>query len=322
MLRFKTFLMERAMYADLKHNDLTKRGGDRVNVFFDKLKDGEEFLTKKGAVILPKNLLKGREDIFRSGGFRETMKGTYKGRTINVQYPLDFLKTPEFGGKGIGFGTQAEDRELAVLRKGIEAAMEKEKSGVLEMIVGKQTVIVSGVETTPGVPKSDFHLVDDKGNEVAWISHKDGTKPSDFQQYGGLSNAIFKTHPEVISFMKDVKEKYPDGMPPRTSVSRPVKDRKLANQSVWGTDFGRKRGRNNVDEFHQGPMKVVKVGTKYKITSNHYDTNGSVPTGEYSCIFFARYTGDRGANIAGIFQPNARIGVFPKGGATGTTQEI
>ena len=310
------------MYAKLQHSDLTKRGGDRVQIFLDKLKDGEEFLTQKGAVILPKNLLKGREDIFRSGGFRETMKGTYKGRTISVQYPSEFLKSPEFGGKGIGFSTRDEDAQLSSLRKQIEAAMEKEQSGVLEMIVGRRTVIVSGAETTPGVPKSDFHLVDDKGNPVAWLSHKKGSRPSDFQQYGGLSNAMFKTHPEVISFMKDLKEKFPDGMPSRTSASRPVKDRKLANQSVWGIDFGRARGKNNVDEFHQGPVKLVKVGTKYKITSNHYDTNGSVPTGEYSCILFARYTGDRGANIAGIFLGNARVGVFPKGGAMGTTQEI
>ena len=55
MLRFKTFLMERVMYADLKHNDLTKRGGARVDVFLDKIKDGEEFLTKKGLVKINKD---------------------------------------------------------------------------------------------------------------------------------------------------------------------------------------------------------------------------------------------------------------------------
>ena len=314
--------MERTMYADLKHNDLTKRGGSRLDVFLQKLKDGEEFLTKKGAIILDKDSLKGREDLFRKGGFSDTFKGRFNGKQFSVSYPKDFFKTPEFGGKGIGFGTQAEDRELSQLRKHIESAMEKEQSGVLQMIVGKRTVTVAGVESTPGVPKSDFHLLDDKGNEVAWISHKDGRRPQDFQQYGGLTNAIFKNHPEVTKFMEDLKKKYPDGLPPRTSVMRLVKDRKLANQSVWGVDFGKTRGRNNVDEFHQGPMTLRKVGQKYKIVSNHYDTNGSVPTDGYACIFFARYTTDRGANIAGLFMPNARIGVFPKDGAVGTTQEI
>ena len=51
MMRFKTFLSEK-VYADLKHNDLTKRGGYRVQVFLDKIKDKEYFATKKGAVII------------------------------------------------------------------------------------------------------------------------------------------------------------------------------------------------------------------------------------------------------------------------------
>lgn len=307
------------MYADLKHNDLTKRGGSRVDVFLDKIKNGEEFLTKKGLVKINKDQYDELSTEMRKSGFRKQIKAG--AQTLN--YPADFYKTPEFGGKGVGFGTQAEDRELAKLRTEIEAAMEKENQPVISMKVGGRVVKVAGVMSTPGTPKSDFHLVDEDKNPVAWISHKDGSKPQHFQQYGGLSNNVFRNNREIIKFMKDVQKLYPNGLGRGDSVYRPVKDTKVVRQSVWGIDYGKVRGKDNVDEFHQGPMTVKKVGRNYQIFSNHQDVNGTIPrSGGYEPIYFARFTTDRGARIAGEFLANARVGVFPKAKAGNTSKEI
>lgn len=322
MLRFKSFLLERAVYAGLKHNDLTKRGGARVDVFLDKIKDGEEFLTTKGLIKLDKDQMKDLDVEMRKGGFSKTLKAGSK----TVKYPSEFFKTPEFGGKGVGFGTQAEDRELSKLRTGIEDAMQKDGVSFLPMKVGNRIVKVVGVTSTAGTPKSDFHLVDGDNNAVAWISHKDGSKPSDFQQYGGLSARVFAGNAEVQKFMKDLKKMFPDGLTTGTSVFRIAKDQNVIRQSVWGVDWKSKtspRGKNNVDEFHQGAMTVKKSGSNYIITSNHSDTNGSIPKDRgYEAIYFARYTSDRGARVAGEFVGNARVGVFPRAKAGNTSKEI
>ena len=181
MKSFRTFIQEASimaeknMYAVLKHSDLTKRGGARVDVFLKKIKDKEEFLTTKGSVTL-KPPPPGKPE-FSKPGHKQDFDTSKKGK---VKYPNQFFKTPDLGGKGVGFSTRDEDRELAALRKEIEKTMERDQSGVLNMVVGNRQIIVAGVESTPGMPKSDFHLLDDKGQEVAWISHKAGRGPGDF----------------------------------------------------------------------------------------------------------------------------------------------
>ena len=322
MKRFSTFMAENT-FLQLQHNDLMKRGGYRLGVFTDKVKDKEYFATKKGAVMITSPSYKQLEAEMPVKGYSTTMKGkTDKGRSITLKYPHDFFKTPEFGGKGSGSGTAAEDRELKGLCNEMEAAMKRDGISVLPMMVGRKKVMAVGVETTPGVPKSDFHLVDAAGNEIAWISHKDGSTSKDFQQYGGLTNRVFKNNSAVKDFMNALLKKYPDGMQRGKSAYRTVKDKKLINQSVWGVDFGKARGRDNVDEFHQGPMKIKKRGKLYYIQSRHQDTNGNLPKGEgYDAIFYARFTSDRGSNVAGVRVPFARVGVFPRASARSKNAE-
>ena len=322
MKRFSTFMAENT-FLQLKHVDLMKRGGYRLKIFTDKVKDREYFATKKGAVMITSPSFNELKTAMSKKGYSTTMNGkTDKGRSVNLKYPHDFFKTPEFGGKGSGSGTAAEDRELKGLRDEIEKAMKKDGISVLPMMVGNKKVMAVGVQSTFGTPKSDFHLVDAAGNEVAWISHKDGATSKDFQQYGGLTNSIFKNNKAVKSFMDTLLNKYPNGMERGKSAYRTVTDKKLINQSVWGVDFGRARGRNNVDEFHQGPMKIKKRGKLYYIQSKHQDTNGKLPKGEgYDAIFYARFTSDRGSNVAGVRVPFARVGVFPRASARSKNAE-
>ena len=164
-----------------------------------------------------------------------------------------------------------------------------------------------------------------KKEEVAFLSHKAGKKPSDFQQYGGLSADIFKDNPEIISFMKDLKSKFPNGLDRGQGAFRLVNDQSVVNRSVYGVDYGGAPGHENVDEFHQGFMKLKKLAgnATYEITSGHKGKNGGDIEGAgYEAIYYARYTGDRGATVAGEFINNARIGVFPRANAPRTATEI
>jgi len=95
--------------------------------------------------------------------------------------------------------------------------------------------------------------------------------------------------------------------------------------SVYGTAFGGEPAAENVDEFHQGTLKLKKLAgnATYEIISSHKGSNGSIlDSGGYEPIYYARYTGDRGARVAGEFIENARIGVFPAAKAAKTSKLI
>jgi len=329
MLRFKEYLREK--YVDLKHSDLTKRGGARTKVFVQKVKDEEPFMTKKGAVVLDKDQLPDIEKGMETRGYNDTLKGkkTVDKKSTTVRYSKEFLKTPEFGGKGEGFGTKAEDAYLKMFVKELDAIFQKENQPIIKLRINGRTVECAGIISTPQkgrrAPKSDFSIVDSLNNEVAFLSHKAGGKPTDFQQYGGLSDKAFADNEEVKAFMDALNKEFPDGLARGQSAYRVAKNSKLINMSVYGIAYGGQAGHENVDEFHQGQMKLKKVAgdATYEITSTHKGTNGDpLDSGGYEPILYARYTGDRGANIAGTFVNNARIGVFPKAKAAKTAKEI
>ncbi len=320
--------MSNTNYNILQHNDLTKRGGDRLQTFLDKVKTGKEFVTTKGNAIVDKKQYKLLESSMPSRGFSAILEAKVGSSKVELRYPNDFYKTPEFGGKGAGSGTAAEDRYLTSLRNSINKILQDTGLPFIRLkLANKRIVNCAGVGKTSRAgyrldPKSDFSVLDEGGNEVGWLSHKAGSKASDFQQYGGLSDAAFSNNREVKKFMKDCIARYPKGLPSGVSLYRFVKDNNVIMMSVYGTDFGKKANPQNVDEFHQGDVKVTKSGLTYMLTSTHKGVNGDVPTGDYQCIYFARYTSDRGARVAGEFLPNARVGVFPYGKVANTSEII
>ena len=310
MLRFKSFLLElNAMYNPLKHNDLTRRAG-RIDVFINKIKDGEYFMTTKGAVKITAPSPNDLEVEMPNKGFSKMMAGVSdKGRRVTLKYPNDFFKTPEFGGKGAGSGTAAEDAALTNFRRELTMAMQKTGMPYVNIKVNGRVVQAVNVVSTPGTPKSDFHLVDAMGNEVAWISHKDGRTSKDFQQWGGLTELrnVAPNHPEIESFIDAVRADSPNGLDGSKSYARVFQDKKLKMLAVYGIDFGKRPGRQNVDVLLQGPIKLRQVGKNFVLTSNHTMENGTMPDGGYTPQLFVR-KGDR-SNF-GI--ANARFMVAPK----------
>ena len=306
-------------WSKLQHNDLTKRGGDRLNVFWDKIKDGDPFLTTKGLVKIDKSEYDRLKLEMPQRGYSTTIKA---GRST-VKYPADFFKTPEFGGKGKGAGTAAEDRYLSSFQKEIEKVLTREEMPYINLKIGGRTVQCSGIRSTSQTgrraPKADFTIFDINGKAVAWISHKAGRTGSDFQQYGGLTDPIYKNIKEVQKFALDAKKMYPNGFERGVTVFRKVTDRKVLGIAIYGLEYGKRtRSKENVDEFHQGPMNLKKSGNGYTIISNHKGLNGDIPKGSHEAYYVARYTN----NVAYLGITNARVGVFPRGKIPGTAKEI
>lgn len=223
----------------------------------------------------------------------------------------DILKSGEFGGKGAGGSTIKEDRELMSLRDRLEEIKKETKSATVPIKIGNNIYHAEGTESTPGTPKSDFHLLDREGKEIVWISHKDGRNPKDFQQWGGISQRkepkIFN-HPETQKFINDLKEMYPDGLPRATSLYRKIKDKKLKMLSVYGNEYGGRLGRQNCTILIQGPVNLVKKNKVCVFESNHIHVNGeSVDSGGFEPVFMAIYKGDR--SDAGV--KGTRIVIMP-----------
>lgn len=308
MLKFKSYIKEMALQP-LTAKEILKYDW-RTELFLKKYKAGEKFEMKDGK----KRSFEFDQDNYNAIEKRN-QSAMNKIRLIGddgVEYALGALgKSAEFGGKGAGAGTAKEDRELISLRQQIYDAKAEEKTAEIKVKIGNKTCNVADVVSTPGTPKSDFHLIDMNGNEVVWISHKDGRGPKDFQQWGGISNAkepaVF-SHPEVQKFINDLKKQYPNGLPTATSLYRKIQDTKLKYLSVYGNQYGRTMGRQNVSILIQGPVKLVKTGKIYQFNSNHIHFNGdSVDSGGFEPVLAAIYKGDR--SDAGV--KGTRIVIMP-----------
>jgi len=267
----------------------------RVEVFLKKLQTKSPFEViggKKVVLICPKS----GEKILRNGTNSELSNLRFATANGEIFKLSDIVKNVEFGGKGERSGTIKEDRALESLREQINEAKKKEKSATIKIQIGSKVYNVEGIESTPGTPKSDFHLLDVNGNENIWISHKDGKTEKDFQQWGGMSERsepIIYRHPDVQKFINDLLELYPDGLPRATTLARKIKDTTLKMMSVYGNNFGKSFGRQNVTITLQGDIKLVKSGSYYKIDAYHTHPNGDDMKGGYEPVFMAIFKGDR-----------------------------
>lgn len=328
MLKFKAFLSEKRNMSNtefnpLQHSDI-KKNTARVALFLSKIKDNEEFLTvRNGLVKISKTEYDDFVQGFKTNGFSKLVK-TNKG---NIQYPGGFLKSGEFGGKGKGSGTRAEDAALKNVQKELMKVLAVEKQPFIKLKIGSRTVECAAIETTDGTggraPKSDFTVKDTQGNDVAHISHKDGTRAKDFQQYGGVTD--IPDNDEIKKFVEDVIAKHPDGLSSGVTYYRPIKSTEIIMKAIFGINYKmRKVDKNNVDEFHQGNMTFKKVrGSIYEIESSHKGKKGDLPVNGsgYEAVLHARYQGPNG-KYGNLVLNHSRLVIFPKGSIPGTSKEI
>lgn len=296
--------------AQLSASELRKYDW-RPEVFIKMLNNKTPFEIKGGAkvVLIPPA---GVEKTLRNGSNNDLNNLRLAGTNGKVYKLSDIVKSKEFGGKGAGGGTVKEDAALASLRDQINKAKVKEGSPTIPIKVGAKIYNVFDAASTPGTPKSDFHLLDRDGKEIVWISHKDGRTEKDFQQWGGMSQRsepkIFN-HPEVQNFVQELKKLFPEGLPNATTLAREIKDTKLKMMSVYGNEYGGRFSRQNTTLMLQGSVELVKSGSNYVIKAYHTHDNGDAMTGGYEPVFMAIYKGDR--SDFGV--KGTRIVIAPRG---------
>lgn len=300
MLRFSTFLKEET--AEDYRQSIIRMG-------YRNLKN---ISSKRFKILVPaKDRMKVADKIASRLGGALVTKGNDAGKPVVEFVGGIFLYVKPEPGSGVG-GTAKEDAQLDSLQKQIQDELSKTDLMELKLKIGNKYYAVAGAATTPGTPKSDFHLLNNKGIEVVWISHKDGSKAKDFQQWGGMSARAepeIAKHEETQKFIDDVKKEFGGVMPRATTVARPVKDKNLMGMSVYGNKYkSGKLGRQNVSILLQGPVKLVKSKNYYELQSNHTSINGDIMTGDYAPVFMAIYKGDR--NNFGV--KGARFAIQPK----------
>ena len=152
------------------------------------------------------------------------------------------------------------------------------------------------VVKTAGTPKSDFHLADENNKPLIHISHKKGSTPRDFQQWGGVTEDRILNHPEVKQFGINCRALYGNRIPSGESVFAKIKDSDLKMMAVFGVMYDRPvTDVNRVDVLLQGDpgLKYVSDGT-YRLTATgsvHY--HGDIPDGEFEPVLAMIYKGDR-----------------------------
>jgi hypothetical protein len=284
-------------YKKLTPSELLKPGREgRGETLVTKLENGDDFVLFDGSI------LKFKKDKDVIGAIRlglknssnELLQAVRMKSTTGKEYKIsDLAKTPEFGGKGAGSGTRAEDAALTDIIAKLQKLLEKEKKPYIPVDINGKTVKCAGFESTFGTPKSDFHILDTEGNMVAWISHKKGTRAKDFQQYGGMVE--LSGNKELEKFVDDVKAKLKEegsagALPMKTAFARKVKDKTVKMKTLFGKEY-KSSGPDsvqNIDVLYQGVLDFKKVGKKFVITSSHTVFHGEEPTGDYEPYYYVR----------------------------------
>ena len=151
---------------------------------------------------------------------------------------------------------------------------------------------------------------------VGHVSHKAGSGPKSFQQWSGTSARVepaIYNHPETQAFVNTLREMFPNGIPPATTVGRKIQDETLKKLAVYGNGFGGPKGENNVDITMQGVLNIQSRGRYYELTcTGHKMNNGDRINANYEPVFLGVYKGDRSDH--GI--KGARVIIQPIGGRT------
>ena len=121
---------------------------------------------------------------------------------------------------------------------------------------------IIGFVPGPSGAKADFVGIDSKGKSVIFISHKDGRRAKDFQQYSGLSSRAggsIYDHPEVQSFREDIAKKETSDFFSK-AYHREIKDAQLKQKAIFGKDYGSgRKNENNISLFAQGEPILNKT---------------------------------------------------------------
>ena len=276
---------------------INESNGQRVQITqrfgyqLQSINDLEKFRDSRGSIILPTGAT-GSSSIRLSQLYKDA---SFVTRTQNT--------------------TAGERYEITQTRNQLEKIKQKIGSDFVRLKIGKNNYLVSNVESTPGTPKSDMNFIDNQGRRVGFVSLKQGATANAVQQWGGISpraGGSIASNLEVQSFVQKVRELFPDGINPATTVAREIQSSQLKNLGIYGNAYGGGFNINNVDVLLQGSVRINSINsTDYQLTGSAMThSNGDTLPPLYQPALMAIYKGDR--NDYGI--KNARLVMNAIGG--------
>jgi hypothetical protein len=189
-----------------------------------------------------------------------------------------------------------------------------------------------GARTFVGTPKADFSIIDSRGKDVAFISHKDAGGASAYQQYVSLTgggNDPVNTHPIVKEFLAKVAINRDDIVKNRKRFKKTIPFTKsgieLINNAVYGIEFGKAFSKEHCHFIGQGKPTLVEaspkdrptgVGVAYELKfSDDLSISGDVShftSGGFEPIILARFTAGRSFYVNGVRHSDVRLLIAPK----------
>jgi len=335
-LKFR--ILKESDFNALTFFDLAKRGGFRFQILADKIKNGSAFELVGGESTPLQFINPDHAEIFAIGDSAEIKKLAPTNSNLfkffkddaGKEYSIkDLQKNAEFGGRGKGSGTIVEDYNLKLLKDQIAKLKEENNTSSINVSVGGKVYNdIVDAESQFGTPKSDFNLVDSKGNPVVFISHKKaggkGASANDFIRWSGYT--MYKNHPEVKAFnealAKWVDENNPgEGLPNKTRFISRIEDKELIQKLIYGPKFGEGFSKDNVSIILQGKIDLSPKGDNtYELTSQHDQVPPSIPEGEYYPYLTSAYRADR--EMFGIKNNEAIVMTKAQSGKSSNVYEL
>lgn len=151
----------------------------------------------------------------------------------------------------------------------------------INLWVGDRSVEAAyAVKTTPGNPKSDCTILDSSKNPVAWVSLKG---PSHYwgrwirlmKHYQNPDNV--DENPGLDRFVENVRNITGGVLQPKESFTFNLVTMKSRMQVMYGIDFGKERGIENVDLIIKKDPRIEPRGSTFVLTGDESYANGKLP---------------------------------------------
>lgn len=337
--------MPTAPVPNLGNNTIFKPLGNvknrkRLDAFIKHYLAGDEFELKNGGKIKlepDKNIVAALNKLYTSKGMNATVKDIMLQKAGDKEAAIKFSmlkKTAEYGAVGSEKSLQAETKALTQLIALIDSVRDGESITIQILSssgnLSKEYKIFSARKTANQSVKSDIELIDADKTAVVWLSHKDGNKASDFQQWGGVSQgAEPKQYNDAGTkdFVNDLQLKFPNidkkgkidkppgKVPAGTTIYRKIAVPGVKMRAVYGNEYGAEEyGQQNVTATVQGNFTLKQEGSEgsvWILSADHVFLNGEVfaKDSEYEPVYIASYRSSRGSTEVG----DARLGVWPLG---------
>ena len=231
--------------------------------------------------------------------------------------------------------TEKEDIALAQLDKEIKDRMVGGK-GVCVIVKSHGKVAFTfkdctGARTFPGTPKADFSIINSKGQNVAFISHKEAGGPRAYQQYvsvTGKNKDGINDHPILQEFLRHVVARHDEIINEKKRFKRTLpinkENSEFLNKCIYGMEYGKNFSKEHCHFIGQGKPTLIEADPKDKPKDcgivyelkfsddlsisgdlSHFKDGGYVP------IILARFTNGRNFYVDGYKYNGVRLLVGP-----------